>query len=68
MDKKTVGENVRRERMKKLLTQTELAEKTGLSKVSIINIEKGRKMSVDSLGLIAAALNISASTLMRGAV
>lgn len=56
----TIGNNVRRLRMKNGLTQEELAEKALLSSKAIQKVETGRSgMYVDTFIRIAGALNVS---------
>lgn len=52
------GEKLKSLRIEANLSQTELAEKTGLSRSSIAEIERGRNFSIASLISIARTLNI----------
>lgn len=55
---KTIGEQIRIARLTKKTTQKELAEKSGLSAFTILNIEKGNaNPSYTNLEAIATALN-----------
>lgn len=51
------GAKLKRLRVDEGLSQTELAEKTGMSRSSIAEIEKGRNFSIGSLISISRALN-----------
>lgn len=51
------GEKLKRLRIDAGLSQTELSEKTGMSRSSIAEIEKGRNFSIGSLIAIFRALN-----------
>ncbi len=62
-----VGENIRKMRLDKKMTQAELAEKSDLDKQSIFRIEKGKlNMSIATLFKIADALEVSTDKLMYG--
>ena len=52
------GEKLKALRIKAGFSQTELAEKTGLSRSSVAEIEKGRNFSVGSLIAISRVLNV----------
>lgn len=51
------GEKLKRMRIDAGFSQTELSEKTGMSRSSIAEIEKGRNFSIGSLIAIFRALN-----------
>lgn len=51
------GEKLKRLRIDSGFSQTELAAKTGMSRSSIAEIEKGRNFSIGSLISISRALN-----------
>lgn len=51
------GEKLKRLRIDAGFSQTELSEKTGMSRSSIAEIEKGRNFSIGSLIAIFRALN-----------
>ncbi len=51
------GEKLKALRLAANLSQTDLAEQTGMSRSSIAEIEKGRNFSIASLLSIARALN-----------
>lgn len=51
------GEKLKALRLEADISQTDLAEKTGMSRSSIAEIEKGRNFSMSSLISIARALN-----------
>jgi transcriptional regulator with XRE-family HTH domain len=58
----TVGENIKRIRKQRGLTQKELGEKIGLSDAQVSNIEKGkRSTSIDRQVKIAEALKCNVS-------
>lgn len=62
-----LGENIRRIRSERHLTQTALAEKTGVSAQMINQIEWGSKgLSVDTLAGIAMALNCTTDEIIFG--
>jgi transcriptional regulator with XRE-family HTH domain len=64
---KEFGLNLRLARRRAGLSQTRLAEKAGLSRDGIYRIECGsRSPRIDSLILIAAALEIEPAALLRG--
>ena len=64
--RKVLGENIRRLRKKKGLTQEELAEAADVSSNFVGEIERGEKAaSIDSLVKFAAALKIRVSELVR---
>ncbi len=52
------GEKLKTLRVEANLSQTELAKKTGMSRSSIAEIEKGRNFSIGSLLAILRALNL----------
>ena len=61
-------DNLQAYRIASGLTQKELADKIGLSKVAICGYEKGtRKPDSDKLQALALALNCSADALLFGA-
>jgi len=60
-----MGKLIRTERERAKLTQDELAQRVGLTRTSISNIEGGRqKIQVHTLYAIAEALHVSADTLL----
>ena len=60
-----MGKLVRAERERAKLTQDELAQRVGLTRTSISNIESGRqKIQVHMLYALAEALHVSADTLL----
>lgn len=64
-----LGMNVRQERLRQGRTQEEVAAEAGLTRSYLSDLERGtRNPSVHALGLIARALNVSASELLRGPV
>jgi transcriptional regulator with XRE-family HTH domain len=63
-----LGENVRREREARRLTQEQLAEKAEMDPTYISGIERGvRNCSVLSLLRVAVALDTAAGALLEGA-
>jgi transcriptional regulator with XRE-family HTH domain len=63
---KTFGENLRRLRIDKGLTQTELGDKVGLSKRMIVHYEKHIKRPPgDKLILLAKVLNVAVDALLN---
>lgn len=64
---KLVGRRIADEREKAKLTQDELAERVGLSRPSIANVEQGRQaIPLHKFFEIAAAIGIAAVDLMPG--
>lgn len=62
----SIGKRIKDERIKRKMTQWQLAEKADLSQTFMSNIETGDKqMSVESLVSIANALGVSSDTLLR---
>lgn len=60
IDIKVIGENIRRERKRQLLTIEQLAEKAGITDNFLGKIERGEGMpSLSTMDSIACALNIS---------
>lgn len=61
-----VKKNIRECRVKREMTQTELATKAGIPNQAITEIENGaRRVNVDDLVLIAKALNVRVERLLR---
>jgi len=62
-----LGENVRRHRLAKGLSQERLAELTGLHRTYVGGVERGeRNISVLNLARLAKALGVSLSNLTDG--
>jgi transcriptional regulator with XRE-family HTH domain len=62
-----VGANIRRIRIRKGVTQENLAELAGLNKTNMYRIENGLvSMRLATLGRIAGALAVRMATLLRG--
>ncbi len=62
---RVVGDNLRQRRMIMGMTQTQLAEVTGMLRTSITNIEAGRqKAPLHVLYRMCAALHIEAATIL----
>ncbi|AOZ91609.1 helix-turn-helix domain-containing protein [Paenibacillus crassostreae] len=69
MDKKLLGEAIRKKRKERKMKQYELSEETGLSRNYISDIENGRYMpSVDSLSKLAVCLSIDLNTLLMSEI
>jgi transcriptional regulator with XRE-family HTH domain len=65
-DKMTVGENIKRLRETKNMTQESLAQKLGVTSSNISQIESGeRGLSIDKAVLIADALGVSLMDLLE---
>jgi transcriptional regulator with XRE-family HTH domain len=61
-----LGENVKRERLARGLSQEKLAEDAGMQRSYVSDIERGvRNPSVHALGRLAAALGVDAADLLR---
>ncbi|CAK7022040.1 helix-turn-helix domain-containing protein [Tissierella carlieri] len=61
----TIGENIKKYRKEKGLTQKELAEKSNLSRSYLADLERDRyNPSLDSLKLIANSLEVDVSILL----
>jgi transcriptional regulator with XRE-family HTH domain len=58
-DPRTLGLAIREARLNALLTQTELAERAGLSRPTVAHIESGRYGSPLSIRRIAKVLDIT---------
>lgn len=59
------GENVRRERLALGLSQEAFADKTGLDRSYIGQVERGtRNIGIDNIEKIASALDLEAGTLL----
>lgn len=62
----TIGENIRRERKKKNITQKELGEKVGISNTYLSDMEIGRtNPSIKTLKKIAQGLDIHYIELLK---
>ncbi|MFA7614609.1 MAG: helix-turn-helix transcriptional regulator [Candidatus Caldatribacteriota bacterium] len=65
-DAKKLGENLRKIRTKKDITQTGLAEALGVDKSFISNIENGKtNPTLSTITNLAQALNVSANELLK---
>ncbi len=63
---KKLGENIRRIRKEKPMTQIELCRKLGLDRAYISNIENGKKNpTLTTIEKIAKALTVSIEELMK---
>jgi len=64
--RKIVSSNIRKERLRKRLSQEALADLSGLHRTYIGSIERGeRNVSIDNIGKIANALSINPADLLR---
>lgn len=64
---KEIGERIRSERIRKGMSQVELARKLDVSAHFMSNIEQGKQaMNVITLGDICEILNVSADWILRG--
>ena len=64
---KTLGENIRRERLRVKVSQERLGYRTRLDRTYISGIERGqRNCTVLKIGLIASALGVDSATLLTG--
>ncbi len=62
-----IGTRIREARQRRKLSQTELARRVGLHRVSLANIEGGRKTpSLPTLFKLARALKVSPASLVNG--
>lgn len=61
-----LGENIRRERIARSLSQEQLAFDAGMKRTYLSDLERGtRNPSVRALGRLAEALNMDAGDLLR---
>lgn len=68
IDMKEIGENIRVERKRQLLTMEQLAEKAGITENFLGKIERGEGMpSLVTMDSIACALNVSIDALKGNA-
>lgn len=64
IDMKMIGENIRQERKRQLLTMDQLAEKAGITNNFLGKLERGEGMpSLPTLDSIACALGVSMDSL-----
>ena len=52
-----LGENMKNIRINENITQKELAEKTGVSEMTIVNMEQGKNISLETFLVILKALD-----------
>lgn len=62
LDRKKIGMNIKVRRMQKLISQTAMAEKLGISQTHMSNVEVGRAMLI-SLELLLQLKNILGCTI-----
>ena len=63
---KKLGENLKKIRINKNITQTELAEKLGVDKSFVSNLENGKtNPTLSTITNIAQALEVSANELLK---
>lgn len=64
---KTIGENLKKYRKQKGYTQSELAEKAGMSMTFYANLERGAKgLSIKNMSALSTALDVSVDYLIFG--
>ena len=64
--RKILSSNIRKERLRKGLSQEALADLSGLHRTYIGSIERGeRNVSIDNIGKISNALSINPADLLR---
>ena len=62
-----IGTRIREARKRRKLSQTELARRVGLHRVSLANIERGtRTPSLETLFKLARALKVAPARLLNG--
>ena len=62
-----IGTRIREARQRRKLSQTELARRVGLHRVSLANIERGtRTPSLETLFKLARALKVAPARLLNG--
>lgn len=67
MDNTNIGQRIKELRIKQNMTQKELAEKSGLSEITIRKYESNeRKPKIENIRNIAAALKVSMNTFLDG--
>ncbi|MGQ9498368.1 MAG: helix-turn-helix domain-containing protein [Desulfotomaculales bacterium] len=65
--KKVFGQNVRRLRKRRGISQEELADRAGLHRTYIGSVERGeRNISLENIVAIARALDVSLAELVEG--
>lgn len=65
-DAKKLGENLKKIRIEKNITQTDLAEKLGVDKSFISNIENGKNNpTLSTITNLAQALGVSTNELLK---
>lgn len=65
-DAKKLGENLKKIRTKKNITQTELAKTLGVDKSFVSNIENGKtNPTLSTITSLAQALNVSINELLK---
>lgn len=63
---RTLGENIKKERIEKELSQEQLAEETGLHRTYISQLERGlRNPTITTLLKITKVLNVSLDALIK---
>ncbi len=61
MEQDGIAQKVKKLRQKDGLSQKALARKAGVASSTIINLERGKKISVNTLRLVAKALDMPSS-------
>lgn len=64
--KKLLGERIKAKRKKKRLSQKKLSALSGVTRSTLIRIEKGQGVHFDYYLILAAALNTQIATLLKG--
>jgi transcriptional regulator with XRE-family HTH domain len=60
-----IGENLKRVRTRRLLTQEELAERAGVSAATVVNVERNQQEPhFRTIRKLAEALNVDPTTLL----
>lgn len=63
-----IGEAIRKARLSQHMTQEQLGERLGVQRAQISRIEKGRSISISTMGRVFKALGIATATLDLGAI
>lgn len=63
-----IGEAIKKARLSQHLTQEQLGERLGVQRAQISRIEKGRSISLATMGRVFKALGIATATLDLGSI
>ena len=63
-----IGELIKRARLQQNLTQEELGERIGVKKAQISRLEKGRNISLPTMGRVFRALGVATATIDLGTI